>query len=311
MALTEQEQRSLKNNTSKSHTASKYTILEYPSTLHATAKDVDGSLISTHAAMLSFTAYKDFHVTSVDRTALFSQNIKNDVRRQHITGSVNLPMLPVSREYSHDYSQDESGLISKMIQSYTKEGGWEGNGISAALGAAANSLAGETISEELHDHFGIIINKNIFSRYNGTKIRGQELSYTLTARNPDELRTIGSIIEFFKLHSAATTTDLSNKVQSDFTTAGMEKSISKFISSNKLSIPNIWTIEEVTLRPGERFIRPFKFGPAFLETVKYDIGGNDEFPLLFKSGDPVVINLSLSFIETMPLYGEDIQGLGF
>ena len=320
---TPQQRNSSKINSSNAEGSGHKSVnLIYPETLNKV--NSDGS--SLHPAMLEFTAYEHLGVKTTDRSSVFDLS-KPNKRTNNVVGSIYLPNIGLERSYDQKYDSDSApGTLSKVIMAFQKGGGLEGNGLSKAISKFAEGFIGETASELMEDQLHQVLNKNIYTKFEGTPIRQQDFSFMLTPSNENELKTIGAIIDFFKIHSAARTipakggfiagqADTSSSLSELYGENGkvrnyFREGFDSFMASDRLYVPKLWTIEEKDQRKLKRYIKTFKFGPAFCTSVKINTAV-DDFPLAFKNGDPVLITLTLSFLETYPLYGEDIEGLGF
>jgi hypothetical protein len=79
--------------------------------------------------------------------------------------------------------------------------------------------------------------------------------------------------------------------------------------SDFLKIPHFWFLQEFAADTKAGKVNPsralFKFGPAVLTNVRTNYTP-DQYWVLFKSGDPVYVELELTFSELIALSQEDI-----
>jgi hypothetical protein len=145
---------------------------------------------------------------------------------------------------------------------------------------------------------GNVVNPKATTLYKGTALRTQTFTFQFKPSNLQEVAVTHEIIKRFRGFSSASIT--AGNV--GFSAVGKK--------SDFLKIPHFWYLEEKLANTKAGYATPnrdlFKFGPAVLTNVRTNYTP-DQYWIMFKSGDPVNVEMELSFTELIALTREDIM----
>lgn len=202
-------------------------------------------------------------------------------------GSVFLYMPEIETSYVQNYNDDGRSLLWQLNNAVMTNGGYDhliGSGGEAMIKTLGGEIANRVAPGVVKDFFQSVKNQHNAANFTGTQLRKQKFKYELRPRNEAEMKQIAGLIRFFKANSAT------SLQQGDF-----------------IRVPSRWVIEEmVSPSKGNRYIPPFRFGPAFLTEVSVDYTPDGSWKT-FESGDPIAVTLELEFMEITIVTREDIQ----
>ncbi|URC15353.1 baseplate wedge subunit [Paraglaciecola Antarctic GD virus 1] len=144
---------------------------------------------------------------------------------------------------------------------------------------------------------GNVVNPKATTLYKGTALRQQTFTFQFKPSNEAEVIATHQIIKRFRGFSSAS-------ISGSVNVTGVEK------KSDFLKIPSFWYLEEQLATTKSGYATPnrdlFRFGPAVLTNVRTNYTP-DQYWIMFKSGDPVYVELELQFSELLALTREDIM----
>lgn len=245
--------------------------------------------------------------------------------------SVCMYMPAMNENLSHSYAKSETDLLSELagiaVNSFANGQSMPdgGDAVEGAIQFGANKfLTGAADAAKKKAKFGllktaanaatqstgiIMMNRQNFL-YNGTAPRTQTFVFNLRPSNPTELREIGKIVNIFRTYSSATRGNFMELVDTALgTDLASDKETSDFAYT--IRVPPVWFIEERinqdpnhTTRLGRSTDR-FFMGPAGITNVRVNKTPDNIYQTVMQtSGDPISIELEITFQEMIPNYAE-------
>lgn len=245
-----------------------YTGLKYPS--------ARGDLEPGLSSFLNFNVVENVRQTfRRDRSTSFGTNA------QHVK-TIELYMPSIVENLQNDYTADKIGFIGNILG---------GEGLSDSAKQAAISKMEDTVrsmgglaAQAALGQKNVAQTSTVF--YERTNTRTMPFIYTFEPRSQQDVKNVIEIINTFRKYALPS----------------IEDDVSKF--------PKFWAIEEKLYDTDElssRQLQLFKFGPAALVSVRTS-WSPEQIWRVFKSGDPMHIELELQFQELYILSQQDIEG---
>lgn len=263
----------------------------FPSTLTTTER---------HKSLLAFNAVENTD-RFTNREGVFG--IVKTAKQSNL-GSVYLYMPALGDvTYAQQFDNHTPSLIEKIagiVMRNSNDGDINFGDIAKEGAAAIGSSIGSTLRDMVSTD---ISNPHTTVKYSGPVLRTQQFSFDLYPRDLSELRTVSNIIKFFKIHASPQLGETGASGTSGG--SGLIDYAKTAIAADRLKYPAIWTIEEIPSSSSNKVLLPFKFGPAYLRQVS--VGYHN---IMFNTGDPVHITLTLDFMESQMLTKAEI-GNGF
>lgn len=288
-------------NEGETEVKSTFTSVSFPSTLES---DIN------HKNYLIFRVVKHeksnlTHGTLKERQTDFMTNPGNV---QNTLALIRLYMPNLNESLTHDYAQSSTTVWAEMATKFMAANTHLEGGADAAKAAWDRMVQTIQSTDTLTQVNGTRQLQNQVSLWKGTQLRQQSFHFTLRPRNLDELKSIGEIIHNFRLHSSASMTK---------TIGGTDGSI------GTVEVPPIWYIEERIKRsytksqdgipePAEqnRYIDKFMMGPCVISNIRINKTPDQVYQTIAEtSGDPVSIELEITFQEMIPTYSQYWQQL--
>lgn len=242
---------------------------------------------------------------------------------------VSLYMPALIENIQHTYAKDESSLLAEFagigieaLGSGSEAFGDSSNsaiqvGVASALKSVANKAkfnAASSLINAASQATGIVADRSSFL-YKGSQPRTQSFHFTLRSSNFAELKEIGKLVHYFQLCSAATRGNLQDLLAEAFDVDGYTPSETSNHAFT-MRVPPVWFIEERinndpmhSTRLG-RSTNRFMMGGAGLTSIKINKTPDQIYQSIMQtSGDPLSIELELTFQEMIPVYSETYAGI--
>ena len=295
---TEKVDNSRKSNTSKT--------LSFPSTVGSSTDDRHTNYLVFNAVK-PITENQDMRSNALRaRRSAYLKASKNKDRtklKEKTLAYIQLYMPALNEQLGHNYEQSESSFLGDIVNrigkviknnesvsdvSLNEIGDVAGDiGTSAfeAIKAAGANASRSTVAQTT----GRIYGERSVGVYQDTNLRTQEFTFRLVPRDLQELKVVGKIIHQFRKYSSAKL--ISENIKDD-------------VSYNTIEVPPLWYIEErIRDENLPRYIPKFNFGPAVVTNVSVNKTPEELYKHFDKTGgDPVAIELQLSFQELIPVY---------
>ena len=247
------------------------------------------------------------------KTAAGGENNQWNMTETDATIYLYMPNLTVNTQYEYNdtaisWAKNVTDVVDATAKGYNDNGkGIDGAGagieelFKSGLGTLQKnvlSLFDTATGGALSQVTGNVVNPKATTMYKGTALRQQTFTFQFKPSNADEVKATHQIIKRFRGFSSASITAGSTGISS------VEK------KSDFLKIPHFWYLEEMLADTKAGYATPnrdlFRFGPAVLTNVRTNYTP-DQYWIMFKSGDPVAIELELQFSELIALTREDIM----
>lgn len=246
-------------------------------------------------AMVSHGSMKEKQTKFMDRP----NQVENTI------GMIRMYMPNLNENYAHDYGSSSTSifteLASKLQNVKTSDGLFStlSGALEAGTGVLRDRAAQELQkSDAVTQITGMRQLQNHVALYKGTNLREQTFMFVLRPKNTKELQDIGNIIYNFRMHSAG----VSRK-----TTFGTDKSL------GTIQLPPLWYIEERLKQSSgitNRFVDTFMMGPAVITNVRVNKTPDQIYQSVAgTSGDPISIELEITFKEIVPVYRQFWESL--
>jgi hypothetical protein len=258
-------------------------------------------------------------LTAIDQWVKFKSTVEGSTK-QYFQGTttdttINLYMPNLLVNTQHEYNDSTiawaKGItdgVNATIAGYNDGGkGIDGAGnalgeliktMGASLGKNVTSLFDSATGGALAQTTGNVVNPKATTVYKGTALRTQTFTFQFKPSNESEVKNVHEIIKRFRGFSSPSITSSGN-----LDSTGAER------RSDFLKIPHFWFLQEFAADTKAGRVDPsralFRFGPAVLTNVRTNYTP-DQYWVLFKSGDPVYVELELTFSELIALAQEDI-----
>lgn len=295
---------------------------KYPSTVHE------------HPNYLIFSAVEPVEgLSSIAHGNLTASSLRNrqaefikGTSKEKTIARVQTYMPNMQENVQHDYSKNDSNffgdLVSKspdLIAALTSGNAENivGSASGLSVGLFTEALAREAskhgLAKPVQEYTGQMFLQKQNVLYRGTAPRTQNFLFQLRPRNLDELKEIGKLISIFRVYSCSRTSSYTHDLINDSLPTISEVQLSQSFkdameSSMFIKVPPIWYIEErlnTTSVKKNRFIDKFAFGPAALTGVKLNKSPENIYQTVSGTyGDPIVMELELSFQELIPTRAE-------
>jgi len=180
--------------------------------------------------------------------------------------------------------QNESGFINKVVQGAVSAAGTAtaaGIGSAVGLTASLNILKNakiQTGGDIVKKVTGLTPNPFIATIFKNVQMRSHQFSYRFTPNNLKELQTVKAIIKQLKL-----------RMLPDFLEGSLDMAF---------TFPDTC---EIAFGPASN--PPYKIKRSVLKDMSVNYSPNG--PAFFKTGDPVIVEITLSFIEVEPYTRRD------
>jgi len=254
--------------------------------------------ITTNTNLIDIYMYKPLMVTKLSHNY---EGISPGII-DNIISAITASASPTSKK------TDNPSIVDKVVDGADA-------GASALMGSLMNLLDTTSNVSSISNKGQIKITPQA-QMYKGTENRTQSFNFKMTPRNPADLKSMAKIIYYFHYYSLPTL--LSSKDED-----GNESSAYKSFGSSFYDVPKMWTITEMfggesssDTRDTPRFV----FGPAAIQNVEYNMTPDDYSKTLKgTAGDPSAIELTVTFIELIPMDSDlyqsqqthtNLQGLG-
>ena len=202
----------------------------------------------------------------------------------------NISAAAAGVSYANNVGDAAKRAAEGLSGALSKEG--IGSGFSALRQAIVEGVAeglGQNAGTIIALGTGKILNPNVEVVYQGPTLRRFFLNFTFAPKDSQEARAIKDIIYEFKYWSSA---------------AGPEQ------VGGMLKVPHVWRVKYKGIF--EKNVNPFK--RAVLNSVNVDYNAGLNTHMTFDDGEPVIINLALSFLETdyiLQTDHDEVRGQGF
>lgn len=238
---------------------------------------------------------------------------------------IQMYMPALHQNFSHEYSEDDGGFIQDLMMNYagTADGesmGTVGKFMNAFGKTAATSIATNLgkVSQQYNAKIsGKILGNRNANMYRGTGLRTQLLMFNLRPKSLVELKEVGQIIRTLQIYSSASVTGIvsANDIAESVTgTANALGSVGSgdTPSFNVLKVPPIWYLEERINSQSDkiRYTPKFAMGPCAITNIRVS-STPDQIYNSFEetAGDPIAIDLELTFTELRPVNREYWESL--
>lgn len=296
-----------------------------------------GSKIQALQYPLNMVGDQDIHnnflcMYCVDGMSGGASNLELDQRSLNsVRGKFNEKTLAVIQMYmpalhqniSHEYSDNDGGFIQDMMMNYAGSVDGElssvASGLTTAAAKTAVTLAAVNlgkVSQRYNAQIGgqILGNRNA-NMYRGTGLRTQLLTFNLRPKSLAELKEVGQIIRAFQIYSSASVTGRAS-VNDIIRTVSSDKDLlmknGDSPSFSVLKVPPIWYLEERVNSQSDkiRYTPKFALGPCALTNIRIS-STPDQIYNSFEetAGDPIAIDLELTFTELRPVNKEYWESL--
>lgn len=239
---------------------------------------------------------------------------------------VQMYMPAINENLSHEYSDNDGGFLQDLMMNYkgtmdpTLENG-------ALLGAAAlqtgitqmSANVGKAAQQYNAQISGQIMGSRSANMYKNTSIRSQMLMFQLRPKNMAELREVGNILRTFLIYSSASNQGAPSAnalISKVVPGAGLGKFGEGADGSafTVLKVPPLWYIEERinsrVSKENRRFTPKFAMGPCAISNVRITKTPEQIYESFSETaGDPIAIDLELTFTELRPVFREYWEAL--
>jgi hypothetical protein len=285
-----------KDETEKTQkTQSTFSSVSFPSNLESDNK---------HKNYLIFRVVNQEKANLTHETLKETQNsfMTNPGNVQNTLALIRMYMPNLNESLSHDYAQSNTTVWAEMATKFIDANTATEGSMDAAKAAWDRIIQTLQNNDTMTQVNGTRQLQNHVSLWKGTQLRQQTFHFTLRPRNLDELKSVGEIIHNFRLYSSGTMTK---------TVAGTDGAI------GTVRVPPMWFIEERIKRaykktvgegPPEpaaqnRYIDKFMMGPCTITNVRINKTPDQVYQSIAETaGDPVSIDLEITFQEMIPTY---------
>lgn len=224
--------------------------------------------------------------------------LKNPAAMKSI-GMIQMYMPALQENLSHEYSKNETTLLTDIATEYLNAQGVGTEKIANTAGPALEKTI-DRIQQSVMNNQSIVQTTGQIHKqrntllYGGTSLREQTFTFEMRARNVAELKQIGNIIYMFRRYSSATRSESSVAELADIESIGT------------LDVPPIWFVEE-RIKSGfkPRNIDKFMMGPAVIKGVRVNKTPDQIYQSIANTGgDPVSIELEITIQEMIPTYSD-------
>lgn len=171
--------------------------------------------------------------------------------------------------------------------------------LSSALGLAQRGAIQGNAEQAILNTSNRVLGDISTTSYKGTGLRQFSLAYKFMPQTVGELKSVANIINAFKLYSMARKNSTNTLEAYD---GNVYETASKL---NLLHAPPVWFIQEINLAKGSRFTNLFNMGPCAISSVNVNnTPDNLHKTFVGTAGDPVSIEVSVTFEELIPMYQE-------
>ncbi|MDD9158044.1 baseplate tail-tube junction protein [Aliivibrio sp. S4TY2] len=171
--------------------------------------------------------------------------------------------------------------------------------LSSALGLAQRGAIQGNAEQAILNASNRVLGDISTTSYKGTGLRQLTLAYKFMPQTVGELKGVANIINAFKLFSMARKNSTNTLETYD---GNAYESASKL---NLLHAPPVWFIQEINLAKGSRFTNLFNMGPCAISAVNVNNTPDNLYKTFVgTAGDPVSIEVSVTFEELIPMYQE-------
>ncbi|AAQ17858.1 gp48 baseplate tail tube cap [Aeromonas phage Aeh1] len=237
---------------------------------------------------------------------------------------IQMYMPSLNQNISHEYSDNDGGFLQDMMMNYAGSAGSgiieTGKDLGIALAKTAIQQVTVNLGKATQQYNAQLSGKVLGSRsanmYKNTSLRSQTFLYNLRPKNLAELKEVGQIIRAFLLYSSASSEGATsinsmigsiggnaNVLQSELGSGGGSESI------QVLKVPPLWYLEErINSQAASAEIRytpKFAMGPCALTNIRIT-STPEQIYNSFEgtAGDPIAIDLELTFTELRPVFRE-------
>lgn len=238
---------------------------------------------------------------------------------------IQMYMPALNQNISHEYSDNDGGFIQDMMMNYAGSADGDLLGVGSSLINAAGKTAITAIATNLgkvsqqynSQISGQILGNRNANMYRGTGLRTQLLMFNLRPKSLAELKEVGQIIRALQIYSSASVTGIVSANDIAETISGKQNVFGDVGSGsspsfNVLKVPPVWYLEERINSQSDkiRYTPKFALGPCALTNIR--IGSTpDQIYNSFEetAGDPIAIDLELTFTELRPVNKEYWESL--
>lgn len=239
---------------------------------------------------------------------------------------VQMYMPALNENISHDYSDNDGGFLQDLMLNYqgtldpTLENGKEMGTAFAKTAIDKMSVNVGKAAQQFNAQIsGQILGSRSANMYKNTSIRQQTFIFQLRPRNKSELREVGNILRTFLVYSsasnqgAANANDLLKKISPNASAGSMGEGGAGSAFS-VLKVPPLWYIEERINNQAKqeniRFTHKFAMGPCAISNIRITKTPEQVYESFSETaGDPIAIDLELTFTELRPVFKEYWEAL--
>ena len=187
----------------------------------------------------------------------------------------------------------QAGASALALTKILSSGAGSAEGKSMVGATAASKLLqlaqfGVDVDSILARTAGVVPNSNLELMFGGPQLRSLSLSYKMTARDEQEAKTIRKILRFFKQGSAPKKKTGSAGQQSYF-----------------LGTPNVFKLQFKTGGSQNKAVSMYKTMACTTVQTNYTAAGG--MWAAYDGGQPVAVEMSLTFAELEPIFDTDYQ----
>ncbi|ADQ52906.1 baseplate tail tube cap [Aeromonas phage AsFcp_4] len=254
-----------------------------------------------------------------------------------VTGKFNEKTLAVIQMYmpnlnqnvSHEYSDNDGGFLQDMAMNYA---GSAGSGViegAKDLGNAFMTTAMQQISVNIgkasqqynSQISGKVLGNRSANMYKNTSLRTQTFLYNFRPKNVAELKEVGQIIRAFLIYSSPSNAGVTSVNQMLDKIGGAATSLKTEAgntggteSIQVLKVPPLWYLEERVNSQSDvaeiRYTPKFAMGPCALSNIRITSTPEQIYnSFAGTAGDPIAIDLELTFTELRPVFREYWESL--
>ncbi|UYD60211.1 hypothetical protein OPFAMLBM_00190 [Aeromonas phage avDM12-TAAL] len=241
---------------------------------------------------------------------------------------IQMYMPNLNQNIGHEYSDNDGGFLQDMMMNYAGSAGSglieTGKDLGVAFAKTAIQQVTVNLGKATQQYNAQLSGKVLGSRsanmYKNTSLRSQTFLYNLRPKNLAELKEVGQIIRAFLIYSSASVTGTTSINEMVGSITGGSNALGSIgagggtESIQVLKVPPLWYLEErVNSQSASAEIRytpKFAMGPCALTNIRIT-STPEQIYNSFEgtAGDPIAIDLELTFTELRPVFKEYWESL--
>lgn len=305
-------------------TGDRISALQYPLSIKGSE--------NRHSSYLCFYAVEavkggnDLGSGNIDKRAMAAVEGKYN---ENTLAVIQMYMPNMMENISHNYDKNDTTMIEQMIMNASQamqqtqgdnvvKKGIAGGKAALHVGVHEAGVVLAKKTKEFNPQMtGQVLGGRGTHMFSSTGLRQQNFIYQFRPRSLAELKEVGRILRAFLVYSSASNTgaaDITNTINRISKSVGSDYKVETTLEDtlnpyNTIKVPPLWFIEERVNYGSSahkiRYTPKFAMGPCAITNIRINKTPEQIYETFYETaGDPIAIDLELTFQELRPVYAD-------